>query len=262
MYHHHLGIVIIILLVIIALFLLVGILAVGFWILLLVLREWLQTGRITKKKKRRKKHKKYSEKIADLKIIEKTDKGPQENFCPPNHLQTPKYRADIKKDLYYNHNIAEAASREKNKQSLQENVNPYDDLEKMMKFIRGRTKPDGIYLKKKSSEGEIELAIAAKTNKVILEKAENMLDAIFVLYGKNKEGKYIILPCDEEIREKELIYGGISSCFRMNTNLDRHLVYKITGVKKPCLAKKLGENYYIEEADKGELKIELSNTGK
>lgn len=257
MYHHGLGIAIIILLSIIVVLLSLGILTVFSWGLLLVLREFLPMDSKTKKRRKKYKRKKYnnnSEIIDGVETIEETDEETRQDSCSQDTPQTPHYAADESADADCSRNTTEENDRDKDERPSKENAEAYDDLEKMMEFIRTQSKSDCVRLKKKKVDGDKEI----ETDEVILEKIKNIKDAYLVIYGE-KDGKYIVLPYDDDIEEARLVHGGIGDCFELTPKPDRSLDYKIIGVKKPCLASRKGEDYYIEKDDKGELEIKLKN---
>lgn len=252
MYHHGLGILIIILLTIIALSLLVGILAVCFWNLLLVLREFLSLDSKAKKRAKKNRSKRNIEKKVEVEKIQEENEETRQNYCHPVYSEPVVKYEDERKDEGYCYNALEKIDRKEKEQAHQKNISIYENLENMITFIKASTKPGYVYLKKKHKSNSEEI----ETDKVILEETKDIKDACLVIYGEER-GLYIVLPYDEDIGERALIYGGIVDCFKLIPEPDRCLNYQIIGVKKACQVSRRGEQYYVEK--KGELEIKLNN---
>lgn len=247
MYHYGFGIIIIILLSIVALLLTVGILVVFFLLLLLLLRKSMPANNKSKKKRKKYYSKKKREEDWDLDKIEEMDEEFQQDSDSLGNLVMMNY-AEEKEDVGYSYHIKAEKDKRKMEQASDEKINPSENLDKMLAFIKSK-KSKGVYLKQKQKSNSEKL----NTDKVMLEETENIQDAFLMIYRGEGE-KYEILPYNADIGEGVLIYGGVRSCFRLVPEPVRGQNYKITGVKKACRVSRSGDYYYVEE--QGELEIQ------
>lgn len=237
-------IIVIMFLVIIALLLTIGILAVCFWNLLIVLRQFMV----------------YTHGLDisyDVKTHEKMEKERVHGGEEYSEKASQDYNKNsaIRKKTVYTSGIDDIAMdmRKEGEESVSYRRDTVDiiNLNKenkkdLVEFIKRDSKIDCIRLDLKNKcvfkswAGDDELT--------------ESLEGRLVIYEETRNG-CIVVPADEIIGEREYAFSGVESCYRVNQEVVSGQNYRIVDVKKPCIVEKKENGDYIIK-EKGELVIE------